>query len=206
MMGEAQRLDIPCIGTGTFLASMGLPAIYEDGQAGAAQAVRHLVEMGHRRLGFVQITTAMPFIFHRRQGFLDGLSDAGIEPDPAHVLWLDSGDPNPKAVEQFISRYRVTALLCGCTAAARHVGALMKDDHLRIPQDVSVATFDQHPEATQIFNGTRPSIVALPLFAMGRRLAELARDVADHRPIAQITKLPCEWMPGDTVQPVNSGE
>ncbi len=91
MMGEAQRLGIPCIGTGSFLASMGLPAVYEDGRAGTMQAVRHLAEMGHRHIGFIQATSPMPWVFERRRGFLEGLSEARTDFDPALVYWVDAG-------------------------------------------------------------------------------------------------------------------
>jgi DNA-binding LacI/PurR family transcriptional regulator len=203
MMGEAQRLDIPCIGTGSFLASMGLPAVHEDGRAGAVQAVRHLAEKGHRRIGFIQATFAMPWVFHRRRGFLDGMTDAGLEADPGLVWWVDDGEVDLPEIEKFVARYRLTGLVCGCEAAARHVGPLDREKRRRIPQDLSVITFDQHPQGAEIFGGVRPTTIALPLFAMGRRLAELAREIVDRREITPLTQIPCELIPGDTVQPMN---
>ncbi len=97
----------------------------------------------------------------------------------------------------------MTAVVCGCTEAARHVGALVQEKRLSVPADLSVVTFDQHPGSAEIFGGIRPTTVALPLLAMGRRLTELARDIIDHRHITQTTLIPCEWIQGDTVQPVN---
>src|SRR5690606_11524296 len=60
VVGEAQRLDIPCILTGTRLLDLGLPTVCEDGAQGAALAVRHLYERGHRRIGLVQRADAAP--------------------------------------------------------------------------------------------------------------------------------------------------
>ncbi len=78
LIGESQRLDIPCIGTGTLLTDLAVPTVCEDGVAGGAMAVRHLVEHGHRRIGFIQIAFSMPWFFYRHHGYLQGLREAGL--------------------------------------------------------------------------------------------------------------------------------
>ena len=86
LISEARRLDIPSIGTGTLLGNIGVPAVCENGEDAARQAVRHLVAKGHRRIGLVLGCFAIPWIFQRRQGFIDGLIEAGIEPDECMML------------------------------------------------------------------------------------------------------------------------
>src|SRR5688572_32216716 len=88
LLGEARRLDIPCIGTGTFLSDLGVPTVCEDGIAAGAMAVRHLVAHGHRRIAFIQLAYSVPWVFHRHHGYIDGLREAGLDADDRFVLWL----------------------------------------------------------------------------------------------------------------------
>src|SRR5439155_23501846 len=88
LMGEARRLNIPCIGTGTLMETLALPTVVEDGEEGARRAVQLLIEHGHRRIGFVSSTFPLPWIFLRRCGFFAALELAGIEPYVARSLLI----------------------------------------------------------------------------------------------------------------------
>jgi len=78
LMGEAHRLDIPCIGTGTLLGTLGVPTVCEDGIDASKQAVHHLAQQGHKRIAFVMGTFALPWVFQRRQGYMEGMAEAGL--------------------------------------------------------------------------------------------------------------------------------
>lgn len=80
------------------LAALGIPLVFIDAEApgfssiaiddesGGHMATRHLIELGHRRIGFVGDIEENPFGFqssHRRRiGYRAALVDAGIELDP----------------------------------------------------------------------------------------------------------------------------
>ena len=61
-----------------------LPTVSGDDVAGARAAVAHLVELGHRRIGFVNGPLSVRQSIDRRDGVLAALSEAGL--DPAEVL------------------------------------------------------------------------------------------------------------------------
>src|SRR5688500_889613 len=71
LIGEARRLEIPVIGTGTLLASVGAPSVCEDVEAGARQAVQYLADRGHRRIGLLVPTFPLPWVFQRRRGYVE---------------------------------------------------------------------------------------------------------------------------------------
>ena len=53
-----------------------------DNEAGSKQAVRHLVSLGHRRIGYVHSSLALNFALQRHNGFLAGLREANLAFDP----------------------------------------------------------------------------------------------------------------------------
>ncbi len=199
LIGESLRLDIPCIGTGTFLTDLGVPTVCEDGIAGGAMAVRHLVEHGHKRIGFIQLAFSVPWVFHRHEGYLRGLRDAGLDADDRYSLWLRPGEDQQAALMEYFERYQPTAVVVGSFTPLRHLAPLVQSGKLRVPRDVSIVNFDQHPECAGWLGGVKPTTVELPLREMGRRLAGMARAIVDGTEVAPLTSLPCTLSHGASV-------
>ena len=202
VMGEARRLDIPCIGTGTLLASIGIPAVCEDGRAAMMQAVCHLCDRGHRRIGLAMGPFHLPWVFQRRQGYMDGLAECGIEPDEGLVLWLsgDSDAANADLLQRYLDRRQPTALIFGSWAWAKVMAPLTRSGRISVPRDLSVITFDQQPALETWLGHVKPTVLAIPLVEMGRRLALMARDLASGLPVNPVTTLACELILGDSVR------
>ncbi|MGB7158737.1 MAG: GntR family transcriptional regulator [Tepidisphaeraceae bacterium] len=203
LIGESQRLDIPCIGTGTFLTDLGVPTVHEDGVAGGAMAVRHLVEHGHKRIGFIQLAFSVPWVFHRHQGYLQGLRECGLDPDDRYCLWLrpgeEHGEENRAALLDYFNRFQPTAIVAGSFTPLRHLAPLIQAGKLRVPRDVSIVNFDQHPECAAWLGGVTPTVVELPLRDMGRKLAEMGRALLDGKELDKVTQLPCTLAAGNSV-------
>ncbi len=199
LIGESQRLDIPCIGTGTFLTDLGVPTVCEDGVAGGAMAVRHLVEHGHRRIGFIQVAFSVPWVFHRHEGYLRGLRECGLDGDDRYSLWLRPGEDEQAALLEYFNRAKPTAVVVGSFAPLHHLAPLVQSGKIRVPHDVSVVNFDQHPECAGWLGGIKPTVVELPLREMGRRLAGMARAIVDGNEVAPLTCLPCTLSQGASV-------
>ena len=66
-----------------FLHYVGL-----DDRAGAATAVTHLLELGHLRIGYIGVDNRPRSNQRRRDGYLDAMHRAGIEPPPE---WIQIG-------------------------------------------------------------------------------------------------------------------
>lgn len=201
LIGEARRLSIPCIGTGTLMASLGLPSIVEDGEEGAKRAVQLLVEQGHTRIGLISPTFPLPWIFQRRKGYLAGLAASGLEHDEGSTLWLETHDTVEAGDElaRYLERRKPTAVLLSSWVIMQTVWQLVRDRGLTIPRDLSVISFDQH-QSMEIWMGhVKPTLVAMPLADMGRHLAQMARQVADGKTVDPLLTLPCPLVLGDSV-------
>ena len=203
LIGEARRLEIPVIGTGTLMANVGAPTVTEDGVDGARQAVRHLVERGHRRIGYLTPTFALPWVFQRRRGYVAGMNEAGIGFDESLTLWLDHHDKpeGADALRQYLARRKPTALVLASWVLADAFEPLTRSGELVVPRDLSVVTFDQQPGVAAKLGNVKPTTIAMPLQKMGSQLAHMARRLIDGQPVDAVTALPCSLVEGDSVAP-----
>src|SRR4051794_10726299 len=150
-----------------------IPSVSAAHTSGADQAMQHLLGLGHRRIGVITGPRGWVATEDRRRGYLAALAAAGIAPDPeleresnfeivgglgaAHSL-LDLDEP-PTAIFAFNDN-----LAIGAIQAARSRG-------LRVPEDLSVAGFDDVEHATIV----TPTLTTVrqPLAEMGRTAVSL---------------------------------
>jgi DNA-binding LacI/PurR family transcriptional regulator len=205
LIGEAFRLGIPCMGTGSFLAQMesGIPCVVEDGAQGSGLAVQHLIEMGHRKIAIVQRAYATPWIWERLRGYREALQSAGIEYDERMVCWLQQRDDEKhgEQFKRFLDRQQPTAVFFSNQQPVEHLAPLVNKG-LRIGHDLSVVHFDQAPHCRH-WLGLNATHVDIPLQEMGRRLAGWARDIVDGKPPRATQILPCELKLGASVANLN---
>jgi len=154
-----------------------------DDRGGARLAVEHLLELGHRRIGYVptrfpqtaQSNTA------RWNGYVAAMSRAGLAPCPGG----DRIRPEPEMVAELFGARPPTALLCCSDDTALAVLAALAARGLRVPADVSVVGIDDAPYAAYLT--PRLTTVRLPYpeigGAAGRLLLErlAAPDTAPRR-------------------------
>jgi DNA-binding LacI/PurR family transcriptional regulator len=123
-----------------------------DDRGGGRSAARHLLELGHRRIGI--LTNGLPHPFglvdladlrpryyvngERIGGWLDGLTEAGVAPVVVHA----DGRVYDAARLLFARPQRPTGLLCFSDSMAHEVYKAADDAGLRVPDDVSIVGFD----------------------------------------------------------------
>lgn len=122
----------------------GVDAVSVDERRGAYRAVRHLIDIGHTRIGIIDSSNPMGN-HEKRDGYMAALSEAGIEHDPSL-----SADPQGHSV---IRGYwamdklmrlgqRPTAIFAANDSLA--IGALRwtQKNGFAVPNDVAIVGFD----------------------------------------------------------------
>lgn len=148
-----------------------LPWVGTDNRSGAYLAVKHLLGLGHRRIGHIRGLYACSE--ERYQGYCDALREAGIPLEPALVLQGDFEISSGQACARtfFAMPERPTAIFAGNDQMAYGVLAVAQQQGIRVPEDVAVVGFDDIPLSGYI----RPALTTVhqPFFEMGQRAAEL---------------------------------
>jgi len=120
---------------------------------GVAQALAHLVGLGHSRIGFVAGPSGVADFTERRDGYLRGLEEAGIALDPSLLVEVSPRDTirdMRSSITLLLRRpERPTALICCTDAIGFSVLEIAWELGLSVPQDLAVIGFDDSEEATQ---------------------------------------------------------
>ncbi len=143
------------------------------GEDAMRDAVRHLAQLGHRKIGFINGGMHYNYGPLRLQGFLDGMAEIGLVPDPAH-LRLDAVTAEAGAVASraiMTTASPPTAIVCGVDMAALGVYRTAAELQLSIGSDLSVVGYDGIQEGTHL----KPQLTtfAVDHTASGRRLSAL---------------------------------
>jgi DNA-binding LacI/PurR family transcriptional regulator len=117
-----------------------------DQYRGARQAVRHLVELGHRNIAHLSGPASAPDAIERLRGWRDELVAARmVAQDPAHGDW--SAESGYRFGEQLADGMDTTAVFAANDQMALGLVSALNARGLRVPEDVSVVGFDDVPEA-----------------------------------------------------------
>lgn len=156
------------------------PAIVPDDEGGGYTQARHLIELGHRRIGIVSLAPILRATVLRGAGYRTAFAEAGITYDPAldvpgFVTRPDGGEDLvafDMATAMLRRPNRPTAIICGNDQIAVHIYAAATALGLSVPGDLSVMGFD---DMTVITETLRPMLtsVALPYFQIGRTAVEM---------------------------------
>jgi len=146
-------------------------AVYFDDVGGAFELTRYLQSLGHRRIGFVA-NLHLPWYARRYQGYQRAMEEAGLSVHVSQSNSRDGEDMGYLATKLILQRSNpLTAIFAGDDAAAIGAYKAARDSGLSIPNDISIAGFNDTPEAPAL----HPSLTSVRVFTeeLGNHLAEL---------------------------------
>jgi DNA-binding LacI/PurR family transcriptional regulator len=135
--------QIPIVLIDSYAPGMNFDSIVTDNVNGAAAMVGYIADQGHRAIGLIGChEESSPSIQERRLGYLQALKARDIS-----GTWIEAGDltreEGYRATQQLLRRApEVTAIFVCNDETAIGVYQGIRDLGLRIPQDISVAGFD----------------------------------------------------------------
>ena len=163
----------PLVAVDPHTGPSSLPSVHSDNLAGAITATRHLLELGHRRIGFLAGRPDLESARQREQGYCRALSDAGL---PVDTNLIRVGDyeleMSQEPARQLLTLDdRPTAVFAANDLSAMQTMHVARTLGLAIPHDVSVVGFDNIPESALI----EPPLTTIDqsIQEMGRRAVEL---------------------------------
>ena len=119
-------------------------AVVSDGRGGALQITRHLIGLGHRKIGFVGSAAATSSIADRMCGYLRAMAEAALLPVPPEWILEDRDAEGRYIFPLRLPADLPTAFVCNNDDAAARLIRQLNDMGISVPGDVSVTGFDDY--------------------------------------------------------------
>lgn len=157
----------PIVSTGRHLDTKRALGFRLDHERGAWLAVRHLIELGHRRIAFVSGPANHADAIDRMNGYRRALEEAGLEVDPKLIVEGNFHENSGLlAVNHLLdTRQQFSAIFAANDQSAYGVRLALYRKGIRVPEDISLVGFDDLPGSAY----TTPPLTTVkqPLYEMG---------------------------------------
>ena len=171
-----------------------------DDVLGAYEITQHLLSLGHRDIWYVG-NCRLPWFARRFEGYRRAMAEAGLAPRLGDIDAEKDEEVGYLATKSILNRReRVTAVFAGGDASAQGVYKALWDSGLRVPNDVSVAGFDDVQAASM-----NPGLTSAHVFVeqVGRQLAQMLMNrIARPDLAAQRQTVPTQLVKRESCRPV----
>ena len=175
LLAEVVPPEMPVVQAVRRIPDLPADFVGSDDRAGAREAARHLVELGHRDIAVLAGPLASSASAERAAGYRDVLGEAGIGPEPERIvecsLTVESGYRGAQRLLAAQAR-PPAAVLCGNDLIALGAIDAFVDHGLSVPGDVSIVGFDDIWFASSRL--VRLTTVRQPRHELGRAAVSLA--------------------------------
>jgi DNA-binding LacI/PurR family transcriptional regulator len=178
LLADIKKNGVPIVIVGRDWTRCGISSILVNNEAGGTLAVRHLYELGHRRIAVIRGPEKLFASAPRWAGMQRGAAEVGIQTDP-RLLFQLPGDLGPTsgfegglhfARQMLASGRPFTAVLAFDDLTALGVVRGLTDAGLRVPEHHSVLGFDDVLPAVVATPGI--TTIRQPLKKMGLKAAD----------------------------------
>lgn len=155
------------------------PAVGATNWSGGYNATEYLIELGHKRIGFITGSMDLGCAVDRLAGYRSALKTYHLADDPDLIYEGDFSqtDGYTGALVLLDLPNPPTAIFASNDVMAMGVMDAIRNRGLRVPDDVSVVGFDDIPQASLV----RPALTTInqPLEKMGRVAAQVLLSMLD---------------------------
>lgn len=144
-----------------------------DNFQGTHDAAMHLIKLGHKRIGYIDRPFDLPHSLDRVRGYSKALEDKGIKLQKDLIVKSGfSYEDGAKAMQILLKQKLVpTAVIAFNDITA--IGAIwaIKNQGLRVPEDISIIGFDDIPQSS--YTVPRLTTVHFPKYKMAEAASKL---------------------------------
>jgi len=179
LVGDLQARNVPVVVVGTHPEGAEALTVDADNVKGGHLATRHLIEIGHRRIGIISDGDPRTCSLERLEGYRKALDEAGIEFDPSFVCDIAPYEAGDDELGQWLvaRREMITAVFCTQDYIAARAIEAAGQCGLHVPNDLSVVGFDDNICA--VTSEPPMTTIRQPMRQIGLRAAEALFDCID---------------------------
>jgi LacI family repressor for deo operon, udp, cdd, tsx, nupC, and nupG len=163
-----REAGVPIVAVCATIPEARIPSVVVQDREGSREAARHLLGLGHLRLGYIAGPAGNVIETERFLGFLEGMQEAGLSRRDV-VRWEGrfSFAAGVAAADAFLRlKNRPTGVFGACDESAIGFIKAVRTSGLRVPDDVSVMGFD----GIEFADYLEPALTTLqqPLYDLGQ--------------------------------------
>jgi LacI family transcriptional regulator len=141
--------DAPIVSIDPLMSNPNYPSVHATNYQGATDAMDYLIDLGHKRIGFISGRAELESSTRRLKGYRDALEKAGL---PVDETLIASGDytteTGVKCARELLSlEDPPTAIFASNDQTAMGIYQVAQEAGLSIPEDLSVTGFDNIMES-----------------------------------------------------------
>lgn len=191
------ELGLPAVAINVDPARSPVPTVNQDHEQALREVVRLLVAQGHRRIAHLSGPSGYVHAAQRERIWREELGRAGLAADLLFKgdFTIDCG---PLAAADLMARQDPpTAVVCANDLSAIGLLSGLRQQGLRVPQDVSITGFDGLPMGQ--FSSTPLTTVVTAPHELGRASAQLLLDAVAGEGRTDVSIRPAELLVRDSV-------
>lgn len=161
--------QLPTVLLDCFVADRSLPSVTPDEVLGGYEATKHLLQAGHKRIGYINDVDPVPAAVSRLQGYVQALAEFDIPYDDSLVVQGNSQQAGgyDGAMKLMGLPKPPSALFCYNDRIAMGAYDALRKLNLSIPGDIAIIGFDnQDIIAAHLYPAL--STMQLPHYEMGQ--------------------------------------
>ncbi len=179
-----------------------LSRVFFDHFGGARSATRHLLGLGHRRIGHLAGPADRFTGRQRRDGYLAALRESGVPVDERLVVEGDYSFESGHRLLRTVWQERPTAVFAGGDAMALGARRAAEELGIRIPEDLSLVAFG-NPDFVR-FATPAITTIDLPVAQAGRTAIEMVLRCIARRDEREVQTLETTLLVRETTAPPSS--
>jgi len=168
-----RQTDFPFVVFGRTEGELDYPYVDEDGVAGMAAIIEHLVRLGHRRIACITPPEELMFATYRLQGVQEALAQHGLDMDPALLRRGDLTQRGGFAEAQALlalPQPPTAIVACNDLMAFGAISAAQQQGFV-VGRDIVITGFDDTPWAEH----SNPSLTTVhqPIYEIGNMVCDM---------------------------------
>lgn len=139
---ELKRKNIPVVLLDNQYEHEDVPSVLVDNYQGGYEAAGHLISLGHTKIAYIGGPPEFLSVTERKRGYVQALNEAGLTPFGTEYCGFTVSSGYEVAQRWIREDKLPTAIFCGDDFIALGVVQALREEGIRVPQDISVVGFD----------------------------------------------------------------
>jgi LacI family transcriptional regulator len=198
-----ERSGVNVVVVDRWFSDVKLTTVTSENERGALAAMNSMIEKGHRQIGCLQGRPGTSTNGERLNGFKKALEKAGLEIDPSLICGNDFSEESGyrSTCELLDSRPDLSAVFALSNMNALGALRAFAERNLKIPQDISLVTFDDAPFAEYLSSPL--SVIRQDVEGIGGTAAKLLIEQirTGRKPAMSLHRIPVEFVVRASIGP-----